>query len=160
MTYDVFESPLGLITVSTDGAAITGLHIEGDRYFTHVPADWFQNSREPLLQQAGAELEEYFAGRRRTFDVPLAYDGTPFQRAVWQALSEVPAGSTVSYSDIAARIGRPTATRAVGTAVGRNPICILVPCHRVLASGGGFGGYVAGLDCKRQLLGLEGVTAA
>jgi methylated-DNA-[protein]-cysteine S-methyltransferase len=158
--YDQFDSPVGRLTVGTDGQAITALHIEGDRYFTAIPAGWLHDSAPPLLQQAAQELREYFAGRRRSFDLPLHLSGTPFQKAVWQALQGIPAGSTTTYSEIAAGIGRPLAVRAVGTAIGRNPACILIPCHRVLASHGGFGGYVAGIACKERLLRLESTMRA
>jgi methylated-DNA-[protein]-cysteine S-methyltransferase len=153
--YAVFDSPVGRLTVSTNGQAITGLHIEGDRYFTDAPQGWALDPHQPLLQEAGHQLDEYFAGRRRTFEVPIQLTGTPFQQAVWQALQDIPSGDTTTYSQIAQTIGRPKAVRAVGTAIGRNPACILVPCHRVLASDGGFGGYVAGIACKEHLLRLE-----
>ena len=155
MLYDIIESPVGELTISTDGQAITSLHIEGDRYFTSVPSGWEHHPDHPILREATRQLEEYFAGRRLDFDLPLAAQGTAFQNEVWTALQSVSAGSVTSYAEIAQQIGNPKAARAVGTAVGRNPICILIPCHRVLASGGGFGGYVAGIDCKRQLLRLE-----
>jgi methylated-DNA-[protein]-cysteine S-methyltransferase len=158
MKYDIFNSPLGLLTVSTDGANITALHIQDDRYFTAVPAGWTKVSDQPLLRRAKEQLDQYFAGRRQKFDLPLSSAGTPFQQEVWVVLRNIPAGSTVTYADIARQIGRPKAVRAVGTAVGRNPLCIIVPCHRVLGSGGGLGGYVAGVERKQDLLRLEGVT--
>lgn len=109
----------------------------------------------PLLRQAAAELTEYFAGRRRAFTLPLAPEGTPFQRAVWDALRTIPYGESRSYKQIAAQIGRPTACRAVGMANNRNPIAIVVPCHRVVGSGGTLVGYAGGLEAKAYLLGLE-----
>lgn len=160
MDYTTFSSPVGMITISTDNDAITGLHIEGDRYFTAIPNDWKQNNTHPLLQQVMSELAEYFQGTRDTFSVPVAPQGTPFQVAVWRALRGVPHGTTASYSDIADKINRPDAVRAVGTAIGRNPVCIIIPCHRVLAKGGGFGGFVAGVDCKKYLLQLENALQA
>jgi methylated-DNA-[protein]-cysteine S-methyltransferase len=159
MHYDVMASPVGQLTIIADGRSITGLHIEGDRYFAGIPAGWVHDPAAPLLRRARAELTEYFAGRRRHFDLPLAPAGTPFQRQVWEALEAVPAGAVTTYAEVAQAVGRPSAARAVGTAVGRNPICLLIPCHRVLATGGGFGGYVAGLACKQHLLSLEGVAA-
>jgi len=158
--YDIFPSPIGDITASTDGVAVTALHIEGDRYFTAVPTEWTRQSTHPLLIQLQAELGEYFAGTRVRFDVPVAFEGTEFQRSVWKALQGIPSGKAVSYRTLAEAIGRPKAVRAVGTAVGRNPLCIVVPCHRVLASDGSLGGYVAGLDRKQLLLTLEGALAA
>jgi methylated-DNA-[protein]-cysteine S-methyltransferase len=103
------------------------------------------------------QLEEYFAGERTQFDLPLELEGTPFQKDVWLALGEIPYGKTISYAELASMVGRPTAFRAVGQANGANPIPIVLPCHRVLASGGRIGGYGGGLDMKRQLLALEGV---
>jgi methylated-DNA-[protein]-cysteine S-methyltransferase len=158
MYYDLMPSPVGELTLCSNGAAITGLHIAGDRYFAGPPADWVRRPDDPLLQEARRQLSEYFAGRRRRFDLPLAPAGTPFQRAVWSALVGIPAGATTSYGELAASIGRPSAARAVGTAIGRNPVCIIVPCHRVLAAGGAFGGYVAGAACKQLLLATEGVA--
>ncbi|MFO7311704.1 MAG: methylated-DNA--[protein]-cysteine S-methyltransferase [Bacillota bacterium] len=111
------------------------------------------------VRQAAAQLTEYFAGRRREFDFPLDLEGTPFQLAVWRCLCTIPFGETRSYAWVARAIGRPMAFRAVGQAIGNNPIPIVVPCHRVIASDGSFGGYTGGLDIKRFLLRLEGVEA-
>lgn len=157
--YDTFPSPIGVITASSDGMAITGLHIEGDRYFSAVPNEWIRDESHLLLTQLTSELAEYFAGSRTRFDVPVAFKGTDFQQAVWQALQTIEPSETTTYGALAAAIGRPKAVRAVGTAIGRNPLCIVVPCHRVLAGDGSLGGYVAGLDCKRHLLTLEGALA-
>lgn len=153
--YDIFESPIGGLTVATDGDVITALHIEGDRYFTHVPKEWQKDSTQLLLVQARREVSEYFSGKRNRFDTPVAAVGTDFQKSVWEVVADIPTGSTLSYGDIARKIGKPKAVRAVGTAVGRNPICLIVPCHRVLTGTGDLGGYVAGVDRKRQLLILE-----
>ncbi len=102
-----------------------------------------------------AQLEEYFAGERTSFDIPLAPEGAPFEREVWRALEEIPYGETVSYGEIARRVGQPTAARAVGTANGRNPIAVIVPCHRVIGADGSLTGYGGGLERKRLLLELE-----
>jgi len=113
------------------------------------------------LQRAVSQLDAYFGGRRRAFDVAVDWRlATPFQRRVLTATRRVPAGRVVSYGDIAQRIGQPAASRAVGQALGRNPLPILIPCHRVLAGGGGLGGYTGGLDIKRKLLGIEGAEVA
>jgi methylated-DNA-[protein]-cysteine S-methyltransferase len=157
--YAALSSPLGDITVSAERDAIVGVHIEGDRYFTAIPSEWTQGTH-PLISQFKKELDEYFAGKRISFDVPVAFSGTEFQRLVWQALQDIPSGEATSYGELAVKIGRPKAVRAVGTAVGRNPLCIIVPCHRVLAGDGSLGGYVAGLDRKQHLLRLEGALAA
>jgi methylated-DNA-[protein]-cysteine S-methyltransferase len=108
---------------------------------------------------AACQLEEYFAGKRRRFELPLLLGGTAFQRSVWSALASIPYGETWSYAELAAAVGRPTAYRAVGQANGVNPIPIILPCHRVVASGGGLGGYGGGLAMKRALLALEGLES-
>jgi methylated-DNA-[protein]-cysteine S-methyltransferase len=113
-----------------------------------------------IVRQAEQELREYFAGRRRTFTVKLDLEGTEFQRKAWQAMRKIPFGETISYGDQARKVGKPTAYRAVGSANGKNPIPIIVPCHRVLASDGSLGGYSLGLSMKRRLLALEGVSVA
>ena len=112
--------------------------------------------RTPLLDDAARQLAEYFDGRRRVFDLPLAPDGTPFQREVWLALREIPYGQTRSYKQIAAAVGRPQACRAVGMANNRNPLPIVVPCHRVVGASGALTGYAGGLEIKSKLLQLEG----
>ena len=113
-------------------------------------------ARSPLLDEAEGQLEEYFAGRRRSFDLPLDPKGTPFQRSVWAALCEIPWGETRSYGEIARRVGKPGAARAVGMANHRNPIAILIPCHRVISANARLSGYAGGRDRKEYLLSLEG----
>lgn len=109
----------------------------------------------PVLAAAAAQLEAYFAGHRRSFDLPLAPEGSDFQRAVWAALATIPWGRTCSYGELARALGRPRAARAVGAASGRNPLPVVVPCHRLIGSGGALTGYAGGLARKRQLLALE-----
>lgn len=109
----------------------------------------------PLIRQAALELEEYFRGGRKSFDLPLAPAGTPFQQKVWKALREIPYGQTASYGQIAARVGSPRGARAVGMACNRNPILIMIPCHRVIGADGSLTGFGGGLDMKEKLLGLE-----
>lgn len=108
-----------------------------------------------ILTQATQELEEYFSGKRKTFTVPLNLNGTPFQKQVWNQLSKIPYGKTFSYKDIAAKIKNKNAVRAVGTANGKNPLCIIIPCHRVIAANGTLGGYSGGITIKKKLLALE-----
>ncbi len=139
---------------ATDGA-ITALHFVGAG--DAGPLDGCE-APTPLLRRAVQELQAYFAGERRTFDWPLAPAGTPFQQAVWAALREIPYGETRTYGQIAARIGRPKACRAVGMANNRNPIAIIVPCHRVVGASGALVGYAAGLSVKEQLLRLEALS--
>src|SRR5690606_36347073 len=116
----------------------------GDRYFTKIPDAWRLAPNDILLAQAAAELRQYLAGKRTGFSLKLRPLGTGFQQQVWRELQNIPYGKTGSYKQIAQAIGSPNAVRAVGTAVGRNPLCILIPCHRVLTSSGAMGGYVAG----------------
>ena len=112
-------------------------------------------SADPLLLEAAGQLSAYFAGERREFDLPLAPRGTPFQREVWAAVAAVPYGETATYAQIAAAVGRPSACRAVGAANGRNPVPVIVPCHRIIGAAGALTGYGGGLDRKRSLLDLE-----
>ena len=155
LRYSTFQSPIGLITIAADPTHLRELHVEGDRYFPTVPKDWVYEPQHVVLQQTCKELTEYFNGRRSSFSVPITYTGTEFQVAVWKQVQNIPFVKQLSYGQLAAHIGRPDAIRAVGTAVGRNPICIIVPCHRVLAGDGSLGGYVAGLERKRYLLERE-----
>jgi methylated-DNA-[protein]-cysteine S-methyltransferase len=152
------DSPCGPLTlVATDGR-LSGVYLDRQR---HRPApETFGHPDPEPFGAAVRQLTEYFAGRRTTFDVPVTLIGTDFQRSVWHALCEIPHGETVSYGQLADRIGRPTASRAVGLANGRNPISIIVPCHRVVGAGGDLTGYGGGLDRKRFLLDFERDVAA
>ena len=114
-----------------------------------------KRAEDKLIIKAVKQLKEYFAGKRKEFDIDLHFAGTVFQNRVWKALSEIPFGKTVAYKDIAQRIKNPKAVRAVGTANGKNPFCIIVPCHRVIAADGSIGGYGGGIPVKRQLLEIE-----
>ena len=145
------ETPLGRLTVVGDETAVEELRLPGG-----TPDETMPERRTPLLCRAEKELREYFRGERRDFDLPLAPAGTPFQQRVWQELCRIPYGCTVSYGEIARRIGLPKGPRAIGQANHRNPIPILIPCHRVIAAQGAPGGYGGGLDIKIRLLKLEG----
>lgn len=154
----LMDSPIGEIRlVSEDGKALVGVFMEEHR--NEVPPDALPGEAVTVLQEARRQLEEYFAGERTTFDVPLLMQGTPFQRRVWEALRTVPFGETRSYGDIARQTGRPTAVRAVGRANGRNPIAILVPCHRVIGADGSLTGFGGGLPRKQWLLQHEEAVA-
>jgi len=151
-----FASPLGEMIVAATPRGLAGLWFDGQK---HLPAHahWPHRPDHPLLAQAVAQLREYFAGERTTFDLPLDLQGgTPFQQSVWQALLAIPRGGTTSYGLLSQRIGRPAAVRAVGAAVGRNPLSVVVPCHRVLGADGSLTGYAGGLARKTALLQLEG----
>jgi methylated-DNA-[protein]-cysteine S-methyltransferase len=154
----VYESPFGPLVIVGDDESITHLFLPN----TGVASMGSSPGPVPkALQQAVEQLDEYFAGTRTEFDLPLRFTtGTAFQQSVWRALADIPYGQTISYAELAAWVGRPSAFRAVGQANGANPLAILYPCHRVIASGGGLGGYGGGLDLKQQLLNLEGWTGA
>jgi methylated-DNA-[protein]-cysteine S-methyltransferase len=154
-------SPLGPLELCAEGGQLTGLYFAGHRgrpASTQVstPAQTGSAADRALLEAAGAQLDEYFAGRRQRFELPLAPRGTPFQRIVWQALAGLPFGATVSYAELAQRIGRSGAARAVGLANAKNPISIVLPCHRVIAASGALTGYAGGLPAKAWLLRHEG----
>jgi methylated-DNA-[protein]-cysteine S-methyltransferase len=150
-----FDTPLGPVLIARTEAGLAGLWFEAQKWHPE-PIDAPECPDDPLLQKAACQIADYFAGRRTQFDLPLDLHGSPFQRSVWQALCEIDNGSTRSYADIARHIGTPQAVRAVGAAVGRNPVSVIVPCHRVLGSNGSLTGYAGGLDRKRALLALEG----
>lgn len=158
-----YQSPLGTMTLAATQAGLAGVWFERQR---HLPAEldspsrWPVNAAHPVLKKTAQQLTEYFAGQRQTFDMPLDLSGgTVFQQAVWQALLRIESGQTSSYGKVSKAIGNTTAIRAVGAAVGRNPISIIVPCHRVLGADGSLTGYAGGLDRKTALLRLEGVLA-
>lgn len=160
----MFATPIGPVLLAASDAGLAGLWFEGQK---HDPAAAWRGlghqaprPSHPVLQAAEDQLQAYFEGRLDRFDLPLDLShGTPFQRQVWQALTGIGRGQTTTYSELAARIGAPQAARAVGAAVGRNPISVIVPCHRVLGAHGALTGYAGGLERKRALLRLEGLPA-
>lgn len=154
ISYTEHPSPIGtlLLAATTDG--LCGLYFEEHKYF-NGPQGWQRDASNPYLQAAMHQLDEYFAGTRETFDIALDLGGTPFQRAVWAALLTLPFGKTTSYQSIAQRVDKPKAVRAAGTAIGRNPVSIIVPCHRVLGASSRLSGYAGGLERKRYLLAHE-----
>ena len=156
------SSPLGeiLLVATPQGDALCGLYLDGQKYFPGDASQWRAAPRLPVFRDAMAQLREYFACARVRFELPLAPAGTPFQRHVWSAIRDVPFGETITYAELARRCGRPAAARAAGAATGRNPITVIVPCHRIIGSGGALTGYAGGLDRKRALLELEARTGA
>jgi methylated-DNA-[protein]-cysteine S-methyltransferase len=151
--HTVVDSPVGPLTLVAADGAFAGLYMGSQR---HRPPERTFGERDPsLFLEVIRQLDEYFAGARTEFDLPMALVGTPFQRTVWAALREIPYGETLSYGQLAERIGRPTAARAVGLANGRNPIGIIVPCHRVVGATGDLTGYGGGLERKQHLLDFE-----
>jgi methylated-DNA-[protein]-cysteine S-methyltransferase len=153
ITTTTMESPVGTLTLTAVDGRLTGLHMDGQRHAPTSSEDWERD--DDGLAAVVDQLEAYFAGSRETFDVPLDLQGTDFQRRVWAGLLEIPYGETMSYGELARRVGRPGASRAVGLANGRNPVAIVVPCHRVIGADGTLTGYGGGLDRKVWLLDHE-----
>ena len=149
----VLDSPVGPLTAVAHAGELVGLYMDEQRHLP--PRASFGQRDDSVLPGVREQLSAYFAGELQEFTLLLAPSGTPFQQQVWRALRDIPYGSTCSYADLAVAVGRPTAVRAVGAANGRNPLGIVVPCHRVIGSGGSLTGYSAGLERKRFLLDLE-----
>jgi methylated-DNA-[protein]-cysteine S-methyltransferase len=166
----MLPSPLGPILITFDDSVLTGLYFEGQKDAPVVVAagraekladsgaDARRDDDHPIAARVRAQLERYFAGRGADFDVPIRLEGTAFQQRVWQALRAIPAGRTLCYGDIARLVGAQAAVRAVGAAIGRNPVSIIVPCHRVIGRNGTLTGYAGGLARKETLLRLEGAV--
>lgn len=157
--YIEHASPLGQLSIAATERGICGIYFEEHKHFKGK--DGWQptfagSSAHAHLQKAATQLDAYFSGKLHAFDVPLDLSGTHFQREVWNALCSIPFGGSVTYSQHAYGLGKPKATRAVGAAIGRNPVSIIVPCHRVVGSSGSLTGYAGGVDRKRFLLALEG----
>jgi methylated-DNA-[protein]-cysteine S-methyltransferase len=154
------DSPIGRLMLTSDGTALTGLYMN---LYRNKPSklpglgnDWIQNATIDPLPAAARQLKEYFAGKRREFDLPMRMEGTEFQRRVWRELTKIPFGETRSYGQLAKRLNNPNGSRAVGLANGRNPIAIIVPCHRVIGADGSLTGFGGGIDRKEWLLTHEG----
>jgi methylated-DNA-[protein]-cysteine S-methyltransferase len=166
LTYTRVPSPLGRLVLIASDAALAGVCFPTSRHGA-PPSDragWVEDDgsrpASAILERARQQLAEYFAGARTAFDLPLAMKGATFERRVWRALEAIPYGTTLSYGELARRLGAPRATRAVGAANGKNPIPIIVPCHRVVGVGGALTGFGGGLDRKRWLLEHEGALLA
>jgi methylated-DNA-[protein]-cysteine S-methyltransferase len=151
-------SPIGPLTLAGRDGALTAVRMQDQRHASGASPGWVRD--DDRLAEVGEQLRTYFAGERTAFDVDIRFEGTPFQVAVWSALRDIPYGATISYAELARRVGRPGAFRAVGQANGRNPVAIVVPCHRVVAADGTMGGYGGGLDRKRWLLDHEGAQGS
>lgn len=155
ITYSHCDSPLGTLLLAASGDKLAGVWFESQR---HLPdtSNWTCVAKHPVLQLAKTQLAQYFAGQRTDFALPLSFDaGSVFQQNVWRALQAIPFGATCSYGELSQVIGKPAAVRAVGGAVGRNPLGIIVPCHRVIGANGSLTGYAGGLERKVALLQLE-----
>lgn len=153
MHYSYMTSPLGPILIAGDAAGLRLINFQRDTSLPQAASDWVEDRRS--LRDAIDQLEAYFAGTLRIFTLQLAPAGTPFQQAVWQALQGIPYGETTSYGALARQLGKPQASRAVGAANGRNPLAIVIPCHRVIGSTGKLTGYAGGLETKEALLAFE-----
>ena len=153
--YRTLQSPLGEMLLVAEGDALCGVYFSGQKYFPTLRDGGRADATRAILVDSGRQLAEYFDGTRKVFDMPLAPAGTSFQRAIWRQIAAVPWGATTTYSTLAARVGRPNAVRAAGAATGRNPLSLIVPCHRIVGADGGLTGYAGGLDRKRALHALE-----
>lgn len=154
MNFTYLETPIGTLLIAGDNEAVRRIDFPKNGKASKPEADWTQSERGPV-GQAAKQLREYFAGKRADFDLPLAPEGTEFQRTVWRNLQEIPYGETISYGELAKRVGNPKASRAVGAANGQNPIPIVIPCHRVIGANGKLTGFGGGLPTKEALLALE-----
>lgn len=150
------QSPVGELTLVANDTGLAAVLWENDSPDRVPLSGMTENSTHPILQQAETQLQEYFAGARKTFSIALDFNGTDFQKKVWRALLAIPFGETRSYAEIAQQIGSPDAVRAVGAANGKNPISIIAPCHRVIGANGKLTGFAGGLEAKAYLLALEG----
>jgi len=155
--YTEMKCPLGTLVLESDGRALTRVRLPGEPKSSAGSDDDRVRDAKPFTE-AATQLREYFAGTRRKFDLPLAPRGTPFQLKVWRELRKIPYGSTITYAVLAHRAGNDNACRAVGAANGRNPLPIIVPCHRVIGTDGSLTGFGGGLEAKRRLLKLEGAA--
>jgi methylated-DNA-[protein]-cysteine S-methyltransferase len=154
LAYDEYRSPQGAMLITATPKGLAGVYFKGQKHFPKQ-RQWQRDARHPVLRQAKRELAEYFAGKRKRFSVALDPQGTDFQRSVWKQIARVGFGETLTYGEIARRAGHPGSARAAGAATGRNPLGIIVPCHRIMGANGSLTGYAGGLARKRALLRLE-----
>jgi methylated-DNA-[protein]-cysteine S-methyltransferase len=155
--YIRFATPLGTLFATAIGATLTGIHYEGGRHAPPISREWKEDPYSSPLKECAEQLADYFAGKRQCFDLPVAPRGTPFQVRVWREIARIPFGETITYAQLASRAGAPGSARAAGAATGRNPLSIVVPCHRVVGADGSLTGYAGGLERKTRLLEIEGV---
>ena len=158
--YTYLESSYTKLLLVSNGQALTGLYFQKHRHGGEILPDWEKDASVAPFPMVKQQLEAYFAGKIQTFDIPLAMSGTPFQLLVWEKLRTIPYGTTISYSELASKVGRPGSVRAVGGANARNPISIIVPCHRVIGADGSLTGYGGGLEVKAALLAFEASVRA
>lgn len=158
--YARLRTPLGTLFAVAAGGALTGIYFDGQRHAPAIAPGWREDPAHAPLAECARQLAEYFDGKRRCFELPLAPDGTDFQRRVWGEIARIPFGATLTYAELAARAGAPNAARAAGAATGRNPLSVVVPCHRVVGTDGSLTGYAGGLARKTRLLEIEGALQA
>jgi methylated-DNA-[protein]-cysteine S-methyltransferase len=159
-SYSILNTPQGDLMLVANASELIGIYFNDCDHVPKALSGWKLDPQHPILRQAKEQLEDYFEGKRTSFSIPLHFAGTDFQQRVWREIARIPYGQTLTYSDLAHKAGNPQAIRAAGTNTGRNPLAIIIPCHRVLAKGGGLGGFAGGLDWKRYLLGLEKIHVA
>jgi methylated-DNA-[protein]-cysteine S-methyltransferase len=160
--YHRFATPLGTVFATAIGGSLTGLYYEGGRHAPPIDGGWTRDSRADPLAACERQLSEYLEGRRTRFELVTQAHGTPFQQRIWTEIARIPFGEVITYAELARRAGAPGSARAAGAATGRNPLSIIVPCHRVVGSHGSLTGYAGGLERKSHLLSLESrlLTAA
>jgi methylated-DNA-[protein]-cysteine S-methyltransferase len=158
--YIRFTTPLGTLFATAMGGTLTGIYYEGGRHAPAISAEWKEDPTSSPLKECAEQLADYFAGRRQGFDLPVAPRGTPFQERVWREIARIAYGETLTYAELALRAGAPGSARAAGAATGRNPLSIVVPCHRVVGTDGSLTGYAGGIERKTRLLEIEGVLQA
>jgi len=156
--YSIIQSPVGSLMLLADDSVLMGLYFAETAPPQLPRQDWTENAQHPVLQRAAKQLKEYFKKKRTSFSLPLAFKGTNFQRNIWREIARIPYGKTISYSELAERAGAPRAVRAAGTSTGRNPLAIIIPCHRVVGKDGSMCGFGGGLERKQFLLELESRT--
>jgi methylated-DNA-[protein]-cysteine S-methyltransferase len=154
-----FTTPLGPILATANDRGISGIYFVGQRYEVDIRGDWREEGDDPVLAECARQLGEYFEGKRREFDLPLAAAGSDFQQRVWREIARIPFGETISYAELARRAGAAGSARAAGSATGHNRLSVVVPCHRVVGSDGSLTGYAGGLERKTRLLEIEGALA-
>jgi methylated-DNA-[protein]-cysteine S-methyltransferase len=154
--YIRFDTALGPVFATANAKGITGIYFEGQRHAPDIASDWIEDPRNEALAECARQVRAYLSGQQRAFDLPLAPEGSDFQKRVWRQIAAIPFGATLTYAELAKRAGSPGSARAAGAATGRNPLSIVVPCHRVVGSDGSLTGYAGGLPRKKKLLALEG----
>jgi methylated-DNA-[protein]-cysteine S-methyltransferase len=154
--YARLATPIGTLLATAANGKLTGLYFEGKAHGPAIGGDWIEDAGAKPFADCARQIAEYLEGKRRAFDLPLAPEGSQFQRKVWMEIARIPYGETITYSQLAKRAGAPGSARAAGAATGRNPISIIVPCHRVVGSDGSLTGYAGGVARKAKLLEIEG----